>query len=340
MPAMEMPAGFVPNPGAMFQAFNAYHLTAALKGAIELDLFTLIDTGATTAAQLARRANASERGVRIVCDFLTVNGFLTKKESIYSLTPDSAFFLSKQSPAYMGTAIFFLAHPAQMSGFLDMAAVIRKGGSVQDQNAVAPDHPFWVDFARNMAPISAVGAPAMAAILAKPGVPQKVLDVASGPGAYGIEIARRNAEARITGLDWKNVVAVSAENAAQAGLADRYSTVGGDIFSADFGKDYDLILLPNILHHFDAETNVKLLRRMRAALRSNGTLATVEFVPNPDRVSPPAAATFSLVMLTQTPSGDAFTLAELQGMFQQAGFGASTTHEIPPSPQTLIITAY
>ena len=337
---MEFPAGYQPNPGAMFQAFNAYHLTAALKGAIELDLFTLIDSGAVTAAEMATRAGAAERGVRIVCDFLTVAHFLTKNGAEYGLTPDSAFFLSQRSAAYMGSAIFFLAHPSQMSGFTDMAAVIRKGGSVQDLSAVAPDHPFWVDFARNMAPISAVGAPAMAAILAKPGIRQNVLDIASGPGAYGIEIARRNGDAHITAIDWKNVVAVSAENAARAGLADRYSTISGDIFSADLGRDYDLILLPNILHHFDAATNVQLLERMRAAMKPGGTVATVEFVPNPDRVSPPAPATFSLVMLTQTPAGDAYTLSELEDMFRKAGFGPSATHAIPPSPQTLIVTAY
>lgn len=337
---MEMPAGYTPNPGAMFQAFNAFHLTAALKGAIELDLFTLIDTGAATAAEIAKRANASERGVRIVCDFLTVTHFLTKKDGAYGLTPDSAFFLSKQSPAYMGSAIFFLAHPQQMAAFDDFAAVIRKGGSVLERSAVAPDHPFWVDFARNMAPMSAMGAAAMAGLVARPGVPQKVLDIASGPGAYGIEVGRRNREAHITGADWKSVVAVSAENAAKAGLADRYSTIAGDIFTVDLGRDYDWILLPNILHHFDPETNVKLLRRMRAALKPGGAVATTEFVPNPDRVSPPAAATFSLVMLAETPSGDAYTLAELEEMFRKAGFGPSTTHEIPPAPQTLIITEY
>jgi len=108
----------------------------------------------------------------------------------------------------------------------------------------------------------------------------------------------------------------------------------------DLGNGYDLVLLPNFLHHFDPPTNVKLLKKLRAAMKPGGQLATIEFTPNDDRISPPAPAAFSLVMLTNTVGGDAWTLAELDRMFRDAGFGPSQAHEIPPSPETLILTAY
>jgi hypothetical protein len=77
---------------------------------------------------------------------------------------------------------------------------------------------------------------------------------------------------------------------------------------------------------------------MRNALRPGGRVATVEFVPNEDRVTPPVPAAFSMMMLGSTPAGDAFTFRELDAMFREAGFGASTIQDLPP--QSLLLTSY
>ena len=78
----------------------------------------------------------------------------------------------------------------------------------------------------------------------------------------------------------------------------------------DFGTGYDLVLIANFLHHFDPPTNVKFLKKVRAAMKPEGKVATAEFVPNEDRVSPPQSAAFSLVMLASTEHGDAYTFRE------------------------------
>ena len=311
-----------------------------LKGAVELELFTHIADGATSAPDLAARTKASEKGVRILCDFLTVTGFLTKQDGTYGLLPNTAFFLSKRSPAYMGSAIYFLTHEFQLKHFSDVAGAVRRGGALERQSSVEPENPIWVEFAKNMAPISAIGASAVAELTAQPGRPMKVLDIAAGPGMYGIEIAKRDQQAEVYGQDAKAVLEVSAEHARKAGLGERYHTIPGSAFDTELGSDYDLILLPNFLHHFDVATNIKLLKRLRGAMKAGGQLATIEFVPNDDRVSPAAAATFSMIMLTNTEGGDAYTFAELDQMFREAGFGESRKHESPPSPQTLILTSY
>ena len=205
---------------------------------------------------------------------------------------------------------------------------------------MGPENPIWVDFARYMAPMSAVGASALAGVVATPGASQKVLDIAAGPGAYGIAIARINPQAEIYGQDWENVLEVSVEAARTAGVADRYHTIPGSAFDADLGTGYDLVLLPNFLHHFDHPTNVTLLKRVRAALKPGGRVATVEFVPNEDRVTPPMQASFSMMMLGSTAGGDAYTFNELAAMFRDAGFSRSTPQELTPSPQTLVLTEY
>src|SRR6266403_63785 len=81
-----------------------------------------------------------------------------------------------------------------------------------------------------------------------------------------------------------------------------------------------------------------LMRRVHAALKPGGKAITLEFVPNDDRVTPPTAAAFSLIMLANTDAGDAYTFSEYEKMFRNAGFAKSTLHPVPEMPQQVIIS--
>jgi hypothetical protein len=138
-------------------------------------------------------------------------------------------------------------------------------------------------------------------------------------------------------LDWAPVLRVALDNARKAGVQDRYDMLPGSAFEVDFGGPYDAVLLTNFLHHFDVPTCVSLLKKVHAAMRPGGRAATLEFVPNEDRVSPPVPAAFALTMLASTVSGDAYTLSELSSMYRDAGFRDITSHPIPMSPHTVVM---
>src|SRR5438132_1399036 len=87
-------------------------------------------------------------------------------------------------------------------------------------------------------------------ISAKAGASRKVLDISSGHGMFGIDVAKHNPQAHVYALDWKNVLEVARENAARFGVAERFHTIPGSAFDVDMGSGYDLVLLPNFLHHF------------------------------------------------------------------------------------------
>jgi len=334
----EAQTGKQPSPALLFDTFNAYHRTQAIKTGIELGIFTIIGEGNTTAKAIADKAGASERGTRILCDFLVISGFLTKEGSTYGLTPDTAMFLDKQSPAYMGTVSEFILSPHVMENFDRLTEAVRNGGCTHEQ-AFEPDNPMWVNFARAMSPMMAMPAQLMAQLV-DPAKNQKlrVLDIAAGHGLFGIAFAKQNPQAEITPVDWPNVLEVAKENAQAAGVADRYHPNPGSAFDVDYGTGYDLVLLTNFLHHFDKETCETLLSKVRASLADGGRVATLEFVPNDDRVTPPQAAAFSMQMLGGTPSGDAYTFAELEQMFQNAGFARSEMHELPPTIERVVIS--
>jgi ubiquinone/menaquinone biosynthesis C-methylase UbiE len=327
------------SPERIFETLNAYQKTSALKTAIELDVFSAIAAGAATQASIAKRCESSERGIRILCDYLVVNGFLIKNGQEYSLADDSAVFLNRRSPAYMGEAANFLALPEMINLYQDLTTIVRAGTSLKgEQSTAAPDSSKWVEFARSMSNLQRMTAVAVAETLcASAGEKWKVLDVAAGHGMYGVMIAKQNPLAEIFALDWPEVLKVAQENAKAAGVAARVHDLPGSAFEVDFGKDYDIVLLTGFLHHFDPQTIETILRKVHAALKPGGRAVTVEFVPNEDRVTPPAPAAFSMIMLGTTRAGDAYPYSEYDKMFRKAGF---TLNELRrgPGPQSFIIS--
>jgi ubiquinone/menaquinone biosynthesis C-methylase UbiE len=329
-----------PSPALFLDTINAFQKTEALRAALELDLFTQIAAGSATADQLAAACGAHPRGVRILADYLTVLGFLTKGPEGYAVAPESAPFVVRTSPAYMGGTVGFLLAPDIRDCFGKLTEAVRKGGTAHSaEGTVSHDNPVWVAFAREMAALMRLPAALLAQLVEVDATkPLRVLDVAAGHGLFGLAFAQKHPAARVTALDWPNVLQVAEENARAANATDRYALLPGSAFEVDWGGPYDLVLLTNFLHHFDLTTCEGIARKARAALAPGGRCVTLEFVPNEDRVSPPPTATFALTMLATTARGDAYTFAEYEQVFARTGFARSTFHPLPPSAQQAIIS--
>jgi predicted nicotinamide N-methyase len=328
------------SPELFFDTITAYQQVGALKGALDLDLFSAIGPGRETAATLAARCGASPRGVRILCDYLTSLGFLVKTDDRYGLTADSAIFLDRRSPAYLGPTVAFLLSAELTEAFGDVAAAVRRGGTALPQGgSLAPDHPIWVTFARAMAPMAAPAARALADLVAlERGRPARVLDLAAGHGLYGIAFAQRDPAVEVVAQDWPSVLEVAWENAVAAGVGDRFRTIAGSALEVEYGRGHDVVLLANFLHHFDPATCRAVLGKVHAALAPGGRAVTLEIVPDESRVAPPLPARFALVMLCSTPGGDAYTFGEYEQMLRDAGFTRSERHPLPPTPQQVIVS--
>ena len=109
-----------------------------------------------------------------------IQGFMTKSDSVYTLTASSAAFLDKRSPAYLGSATDFLASAEMRTMvFADPVGVVRSGGSL-GLGTLGPGDPIWIRFARALAPLVTPTARAVADFVAAwPIPPEKVLDVSA-----------------------------------------------------------------------------------------------------------------------------------------------------------------
>ena len=146
------------SPALVFDMLQAHQRTAALKAAIDLDVFRAVGEGPGDVASIARHCSASERGIRILCDFLTINGVLTKEDGHYRHTPTSAAFLDPRSPACLASIAQFLGNPALREPYDHLAEIVRtladraapataawslrtRSGAVQSQEAWRHDGP-------------------------------------------------------------------------------------------------------------------------------------------------------------------------------------------------------
>lgn len=315
----------------------SYQKTAAMKAAIKLEIFTHIGNGRLNVEQISDMTGASLRGVRILCDFLCVIGLLEKISNLYSLSVDAKRFLDRKSPYCLADIIDFYAAQDVISLIMDDPSSYVLAGGASGLTNVSPDNPVWVKFAQAMVPFTSITAKRTAAYVTKKAMqPHKVLDVAAGHGLFGIEVAKVVIDTLVTAIDWANVLEVAKKNADSAGLSHRYKTKSGNAFDIAWGDNYDLVLLPNILHHFDQDECVRLLSKVKDSLSIDGSVFVIDIMPNPDRVSPPEQAAFAFLMLATTPKGDAYTCDEYGMMAETAGLTLVDSIKLLPTPQTLL----
>ncbi len=326
-------------PSRILEALNGFQRTAVLKAAIELDVFTAIAEGATDPAGLAERIPASEKGVRALGDYLVTLGLLAWDGAHYALTVESARYLDRASTEYLGGTVAFYASPTLIEAFAGATEAVRRGGSdPAHMDSMVPSHPIWTEYARAMVPLFRRPAEAVAELVAEAlPPPGRILDVAAGHGLFGIAIARKFPSASVTAIDWPEVLEVARSQAREGGVEDRFTGVPGNAFDTPLGFGWDVVLLTNFLHHFDPATCETLLRRVAAALRPDGAVVVVEFIPNDDRVTPPAVAQFGMSMLTTTTRGEVYSFSDLSGMLERAGFRSSTLHPLPHTPERAVV---
>jgi hypothetical protein len=197
-----------PSPDLLFDTLTAYQRSAALKAAVDLEIFTILAEAPATASAVAKRCGAAERGIRILCDYMTVAGFLKKAGDRYEVTADTAVFLNKNSPAYAGGSVAFLLSDDLTNAFRNLTASVRKGGTAEPkQGSTTPDHPMWRTFARAMGGIMAPAAAGLAELIPLPASsPARVLDIAAGHGVWGLAFAKKYPQAGMVALVWEGVL--------------------------------------------------------------------------------------------------------------------------------------
>lgn len=324
-------------PERIMQLAWGYAPPLILQAALQHRVFDLLDESPKTVDELARATGASKRGLTAIVNALVGLQFLSRSNNRFALTPESAAFLVSNKPGFHGG---FFQHTLDqiLPRWQQLPEVVQTGKPAHAVNQQPEGAAFFASFVEALFPMAYPAASALGEHLglAQRSAPVKVLDVAAGSGVWGIALAQQSPEVRVWAVDWPEVLETTRRVTARHGLAERLTTIPGDLLEADFGTGYHVAVLGQILHSEGQKRSRQLLRKTFAALVPGGTVAIAEFVPNDDRTGPPNALIFAVNMLVNTDEGDTFTFSEISEWLRESGFKDPRQLQVQgPSPLIL-----
>jgi acetylserotonin N-methyltransferase len=148
---------------------------------------------------------------------------------------------------------------------------------------------------------------------------RRLLDVGGGSGCFMIAAAQAHSHVHCTIMDLPAMCEVAHGYITAGEAADRVDTVAVDMFRQPWPKGYDALFFSNVWHDWNFQTCKWLASRAFEALPRGGRIMLHEMLLDDDGAGPPAAASFSVLMLLAT-QGQHFTFEELKGILENAGF--------------------
>jgi hypothetical protein len=328
-------------PEKILQTGLAFWPAKTLLSAIELGVFSELADGPDTFGSLSARLGLHQRSARDFLDTLVALGFLTRVDDRYANTAETALFLDRKKPSYIG-GILEMANKRLYPYWGHLTEALRTG---QPQNEMKTGGPglfetLYADPTRLKEFLAAMTGISHGANMA---IAQKVrwsdyrtyVDVGTAQGDLAAQIALANPHLTGIGFDLPEVAPIFEEYVARLGVADRVRFAAGSFFEVDFPKA-DVVLMGHILHDWDLPTKQMLIRKAYEAVPAGGAFVVYEAIIDDDRSTNAFGLMMSLNMLIETPGGFDYTGADCRQWMRDAGF-TSTSVEPLGGPDSMVV---
>jgi ubiquinone/menaquinone biosynthesis C-methylase UbiE len=328
MASTQLGAGAALDPQLLMQMWFGFAPAYVRRAAVQLNVFSQIAAGNGTAAEVARAAQATERGTRMLLDSLVALELLTKAEGRYDLAPLAAEFLVRGRPNYVAGVLEIDHELASWGGLVES---IRSGKPQQSVNQQAEAERFFQVLVRSLHVVHREQGRRLAEALGAGRTPRglRVLDLGCGSSVWGIAFAEADSRTRVTAQDFPGLLTLTREYAQRHGVEKQYDYLPGELSEVDCGENrFDLAILGHIVHAEGERSSRALFRRVHRALKPGGRVVILDMVPNDERTGPPFPLFFALNMLVLTSEGDTYTLAEYTRWLNEAGFARVETVDI------------
>ncbi|MQA36679.1 AMP-binding protein [Rugamonas sp. FT29W] len=311
---------------SILEILTGVERAGVLRAAIQLGVFDLLASGPKTSVQLAQESGANARGMRVLLDALAGLKLLAAESPAkdYALTPQSQRFLVRSSAYYVGGLSQVYTDDLMWETFRDFKAAVVAGQSVLPASLEIANHPYWEQYAAGIQNTSRTTAARVSGLLKdwRQGEKQlAILDLACSSGIYGFTVAQQFDDASVCGVDWPASRPKFEAQAQEFGMAERSSFVAADLFELSLPDKYDLVIMSQILHHFDTAHCRELLARARACLKPGGRLVLCDFMlseaaPHTETMQ----RLFGAQMLGLTSAGECYRADFFQDLLRQQGF--------------------
>ena len=317
------------DPSHIMQLGFGFFGSKALLSAVGLGLFTELGDGGMTAEQLRQALGLHERAVPDFPDALLALGVLARDgdgpDAIYRNTPESAAFLDRSSPQYVG-GIFEMANDRLYPFWADLTEALKTG---RPQNEIKhTGEPLFAKLyaaperlEQFMGAMAGVSAGNFLELARKFDFSRfaTLCDVGGATGQLACMVAAQHPNIRCQSFDLPPVQPIATAAIERAGLSDRVTAVAGDFFEDDL-PEADVITMGMILHDWNLEEKMMLIRKAYDALPEGGAFIVVEALIDDARRENALGLLMSLNMLVEF--GDAFdyTAADFEGWCREVGF--------------------
>ena len=317
------------DPSKIMQVGLGFLPAKTLLSAVELGVFTQLAAGPMTGEELGAKIGLHPRGIWDFLDGLVALRFLDRDgEGIsarYRNTPESAAFLDRASPRYIG-GILEMANARLYPFWGDLTEALRTG---KPQNEVKHEgkHIFEALYADEkrleqfMGAMAGISAGNFAAFAEKFDFSKyrTLVDVGGATGQLSVLVAQRHPHLRCTSADLAVVEPIAKRTIAKAGLSSRVGTAVVDFFKDPLPKA-DVVTMGMILHDWNLENKRMLIRKAYDALPAGGAFVVVENLIDDARRENVFGLMMSLNMLIELGDGFDYTGRDFDGWCREAGF--------------------
>ena len=316
------------DPSKIMQIGAGFFATKTLLSAVELGLFTSLAGEPKSGKAIERELGLHARATADFLDALVALGLLQREgnsmEGTYRNAPDTELFLDKNKPQYIGGILEMMNN--RLYGFWGNLTAALKTGLPQNEIRSGGElfDALYADEARLEGFLRAMSGVQMGPFIALSQAfdfskYKSVCDVGGAGGALSMVLAQKFEHLALTTFDLAPVAPIAKRNISAAGLAARINVAEGDFF-AEALPQADVITMGNILHDWNAEKKLQLLRSAYVALPVGGALIAIENVIDDERRKNSFGLLMSLNMLIETTGGFDYTGADFAGWARSVGF--------------------
>jgi predicted O-methyltransferase YrrM len=317
------------DPGRLMQIAMGFWPAKTLLSAVELGLFTALGSGSLTGEELQKKLGLHPRCVEDFLDTLLALGCLERDgdgpASRYRNTPDTAHFLDKKSPAYIG-GFMEMANARLYRFWGDLTEALRTG---KPQNEIKHSGaPVFEELYREaarleefMSAMTGISLPNFETFAEKFDFSRfkTMCDIGGATGQLSMICARRHPHLKCISCDLPAVEPIARKTIAAAGLSDRVEPRSLDFFQEPMPAA-DVITMGMILHDWNLEKKMHLIRSAHAALRPGGALVAIENLIDDARRQNVFGLMMSLNMLIEFGDAFDFTGKDFRGWCEKVGF--------------------
>ena len=317
------------SPQRIMEVGMAFWPSKTLLSAVELGLFTALGGDSMTGAELQKALGLHDRANPDFFDTLVALKFLERDgdgpDSRYRNTEETALFLDRNSPGFVGG--FLKMANARLYPFWDDLPEALRTGKAQNESKNGGEGVFeelyreperLEQFMDAMAGISAGNFTALAEKFDFSKY-KTLCDVGGAAATLSMIVAQKYPDLEVVSADLPQASAIAAKKIETAGLSDRVATKNIDFFKDDLPKA-DVITMGMILHDWNLENKMMLIRKAYDALPEGGAFIVIEALIDDARRENAFGLMMSLNMIIEFGEAFDYSGADFDGWCKEVGF--------------------